>query len=179
MMASLPGLRKSFIVTKQNCPKCGVYRDHMRIEVRDEPSADGNEDSYVKVESWICDYCDTITHKRTLEHKPTEELLIVRRLLKLSSDYEQIRHASVSVEGDRVNLSLRMYPWEIVKAARRVEKAKQTGFGFCRLGDVWKLEQYGSNPLKKEDAPMLCVRPLTKAERRSRAIEGVPASGWR
>ncbi len=171
-------MRRSFIIAKQHCPKCDLYRDHMRIGVEEERT-DNPEDTYIKVETWVCDFCETLLKKKTLEHNPTEERMIVNRLLKLSSDYEQIRHSTLTVEGDRVNLSLRMYPWEIVKAVRRVEKAKQTGFGFCRLSDIWKLEKYGLDPLKKEDAPLLYVRPLSKSERRTRAINGVPASGWR
>ncbi len=141
----------------------------MRLRVWEEPN---NEDTYFKVESWICDRCDTTTQKRTLEYKPTEELMIVRQLRKLGADYEQIQNASLTVKGHTVNLNLKLHPWEIVKTARRVEEAKQTGHGFCRLGDIWKLEKYGLTPLKAEDASMLYVRPLTKAERRSRAING-------
>lgn len=78
------------------------------------------------MESWICEACDHLIEKRSEESKPTEQLMVIKRLLKLSTDYEQIRGSALTVEGDRVNPSLRMYPWEIRQSRPRVEKAKET-----------------------------------------------------
>lgn len=103
--------------------------------------ASGDPDTYIKAESWICYYCDTVEEKRSSERKPTEELMIIRRLLKLSGDYDQISHSTLEVRGDTVILTLKLFPWAIVQASKRVEAAKKEGF--FRLGDLWRLQQHG------------------------------------
>ncbi len=100
-----------------------------------------DSDTYVKAEAWACSYCDTTQEKRIQESRPTEQISIMKRLLKLSGDYEQIRHSTLRVRGDTLILELKFHPWAVVQAARRVEEAK--GLGFFRLGDLWKLQQHG------------------------------------
>ncbi len=56
--------------------------------------ASGDPETCIKAKSWICCYCDTVEEKRSSEHKPTEDLMIIRRLLKLSGDYDQICHST-------------------------------------------------------------------------------------
>ncbi len=138
-LATLPDARRSTIVGKQYCSKCNLYKDHMLL--RKWTAASGDPDTYIKVESWICCYCDTVEEKRSPERKPTEELMIISRLLKLSGDYDQIRHSTLEVRGDTVILTLKLLPWAIIQASKRVEAAKKQGF--FRLGDLWRLQQHG------------------------------------
>lgn len=68
-------------------------------------------------------------------------MVIIRILLRLSDDYDQIQHSSLDVEGDIVTLGLEFFPWKVVEAVRRVEEARRKGF--FRLGDLWRLERHG------------------------------------
>jgi hypothetical protein len=76
---------------------------------------------------------------------PTDKSKAVRRLLRLSTDYDQVRESSLQIEGDMVTLKLRFYPWAVVNASRRVEEAEN--HGFYRLSDLLMLER---NRLLKE-----------------------------
>jgi len=100
-----------------------------------------DSETYVKAEAWVCSYCDSTQEERSQESKPKEEISIKRRLIKLSADCEQIRHSTLEVRGDTVILKLKLFPWAIVQAARRIEEAKRQGF--FRLGDLWRLQQHG------------------------------------
>jgi len=133
------GLRKSQVVAKQFCSKCGLSKDHMRLRVWTEES--GNLDTYFKAESWICCYCDNLLQKKTEEPKPTDQGTVVKRLMKLAGDYDQICSSELSVENNSVTLKLRFYPWSVMRSAQRVEHDRATGF--YRLGDLWRLQQHG------------------------------------
>jgi hypothetical protein len=133
------GLRKSQVVARQFCSKCGFSKDHMRLLVWTEES--GNPDTYIKAESWICCYCDNLLQKRSEEQRPTQQGKVVKRLMKLAGDYEQICSSELLVENNSVTLKLRFYPWSVMQSAQRVEQSKETGF--YRLGDLWRLQQHG------------------------------------
>ena len=141
------GLRKSQVVAKQFCSRCGFSKDHMRLRVWTEES--GNPDTYIKAESWICCYCDNLLLRRSEERKPTQQSIVVKRLMKLASDYEQICRSELKVENDKVVLRLDFYPSDIAQAARRVKEAREKGF--FRLGDLWRLQQHGLFAQQPED----------------------------
>lgn len=65
----------------------------------------------------------------------------MKRLLKVSNDYEQIRASSLEVEYDRITLTLELHPWHIVQALRRVEESRQTGF--YKASDLYHLDKHG------------------------------------
>lgn len=146
-LVSVQGSHKFLIIPKQYCTRCGLYRDHMLLRRWTERGSDS--DTYVKAEAWICSYCDSTWEKRSQETRPTEEISIIRRLIKLSGDYEQIRHSTLEVRGDTVTLKLKLLPWVVVQAAKRVEEAKRRGF--FRLGDLWRLQQHGLLKEELED----------------------------
>jgi hypothetical protein len=50
---------------------------------------------------------------RKEESWPTDKSKAVRRLLKLSTDYDQVKESSPRVEADLVTLRLRFYPWAV------------------------------------------------------------------
>lgn len=135
-------------MAKQFCTKCNLNTDHMLLRRWTEKS--GNPTTFIRAESWICCYCDITHEKKSEEPKPTEETMIVRRLLKLSSDYEQIHYSTLEVEGNMVTLRLKLFPWSVVQASKRIREAKKNGF--YRLGDLWRLEQHGLLKSPSEDA---------------------------
>lgn len=111
-LVTLRNPRRSPIIGKPYCSKCDLYKDHILLRMWTEGSSD--PDTYIRSETWVCCYCDTIQDRRSEERKPTEEVTIIKRLIKLSSDYDQIRHSSLEVRGDTVILSLKLFPWAVV-----------------------------------------------------------------
>ncbi len=170
-MSLVPGQssRRVQIIAKKYCSKCGLYKDHMLLRKWTEKGSDS--DSYVKAEAWMCSYCDTTQENRSQEGRPTEEILIIRRLLKLSGDYEQVRHSTLEVRGDTLVFKVKLFPWAVVRAARRVEEAK--GHGFFRLGDLWRLQQH--NLLKGEEEGDSCKIAI-RSRSRTRSSESRPSS---
>jgi hypothetical protein len=136
--------RRVQFTAKRYCGKCGSTGDQVYSAGRIEPGSRPDE-TFVKVESWCCESCETVAENRREGSWPTDKSKAVRRLLRLSTDYDQVRESSLQVEGDIVALKLRFYPWAVVKASRRVEEAEN--HGFYRLSDLLMLER---NRLLKE-----------------------------
>jgi hypothetical protein len=105
--------------------------------------------------------------------------MIVKRLLKVQSDYEQIRASRLEVGYRKIVLTLDLHPWDIVETLRRVENSHERGF--YRASDLWRLEQYGILKYPLDENHTFPKRALTKPERRSLAITGTPhqMGGWR
>jgi hypothetical protein len=131
--------RRVQFTAKRYCGKCGSTTDQVYSRGRIEPGSRPDE-TFVKVESWCCERCETVVEKRREESWPTDKSKLVRRLLRLSTDYDQVKESSLQVEADMVTLKLRFYPWAVVKASKRVEEAKN---GFYHLSDLHLLQQYG------------------------------------
>jgi hypothetical protein len=110
--------------------------------------------------------------KREERNYPTDQDMIVKRLLKVQSDYEQIRASRLEVGYRQIVLTLDLHPWDIVEALRRVEQSHERGF--YRASDLWKLEQYGVLKFPLNENHRFPKRPLTKPERRNLAINGTP-----
>jgi hypothetical protein len=132
--------RRVQFTAKRYCGKCGSTTDQIYsmggIELGSRP-----DETFVKVESWCCERCETVVENRSEEPWPTDKWKAVRRLLRLSTDYDQVRESSLQVEGDLVTLKLRFYPWAVVKASRRIGEAEN--HGFYHLSDLLLLEQHG------------------------------------
>ena len=131
--------RRVQFTAKRYCEKCGSTSDQVYSRGRIEPGSRPDE-TFVKVESWCCEVCETVVENRREESWPTDKSRAVRRLLRLSTDYDQVRESSLQVEADIVTLKLRFYPWAVVKASKRVEEAQN---GFYHLSDLLLLEQHG------------------------------------
>ena len=132
--------RRVQFTAKRFCGKCGCTADQVYSRGRIEPGSRPDE-TYVKVESWRCERCETVVENRREESWPTDKSKAVRRLLRLSTDYDQVRESSLQVEGDMMTLRLRFYPWAVVRASKRVEEAEN--HGFYHLSDLLLLEQHG------------------------------------
>ncbi len=172
-LVTLRSRRRSPIVGKQYCSKCDLFKDHVLLRRWTEGS--GDSDTYIRAETWVCCYCDTIQDRRSEERKPTEEVAIIKRLIKLSSDYDQIKHSTLEVRGDMVILSLKLFPWAVVQAAKRVEQAKERGFFW--LGDLWRLQQYGLLKGQLEDKQGPSVRQQITKESRAQVATSISFGG--
>src|SRR5438105_2037644 len=131
---------RASIVEKQFCEKCRQYRDHLRFGRRMEPS-ETPDATYIWADFWACQYCGNHLERREERRWPTDEDMIVKRLLRVSSDYEQVKASRLEVLHHRIVLSLDLHPWDIVETLRRVESSHDQGF--YRVSDLWRLEQYG------------------------------------
>jgi len=140
MAVSQRATRRVQFTAKRYCGKCGSTTDQVYSAGRIEPGSRPNE-TFVKVESWCCEGCETVMENRREESWPTDKSKAVRRLLRLSTDYDQVKESSLQVEGDMVTLKLRFYPWAVMKASKRVEEAEN--HGFYHLSDLLLLEQHG------------------------------------
>jgi hypothetical protein len=132
--------RRVQFTAKRHCEKCGSTTDQVYSAGRIEPGSRPDE-TFVKVESWCCESCETVVENRREGSWPTDKSKAVRRLLRLSTDYDQVKESSLRVEGDMVTLKLRFYPWAVEKASKRVEEAEN--HGFYHLSDLLLLEQHG------------------------------------
>jgi hypothetical protein len=131
--------RRVQFTAKRYCGKCGSTTDQVYSAGRIESSSTPDE-TFVKVETWCCEHCEMVVENRKEELWPTDKSKAVRRLLRLSTDYDQVKESSLQVEGDIVTLKLRFYPWAVLKASKRVEAENH---GFYRLSDLLLLEQHG------------------------------------
>ena len=132
--------RRVQFTAKRFCDNCSSTTEQVYSSGRIEPGSRPDE-TFVKVETWCCESCETVVENRREESWPTDKSKAVRRLLRLSTDYDQVRESSLQVEGDMVTLKLRFYPWAVVKASKRVEEAEN--HGFYHLSDLLLLEQHG------------------------------------
>jgi hypothetical protein len=105
------------VVELKGCSGC--HGTVGRIEPGSRP-----DETFVKIESWCCERCETVVENRREESWPTDKSRVVRRLLRLSTDYDQVRESSLQVEADMVTLKLRFYPWAVMKASKRVEERR-------------------------------------------------------
>jgi hypothetical protein len=131
------GNRRISILAKQYCESCRARTEHFRKTIRTEPT--DNPETYCKVEIWICTTCDNVLEKRTENYWPTQREMIVKRLLKLTKDYEQIESANIDVKHDTIVLTIKLLPWSVVEAARRMVEAGE--HGFYKAKDLWILQQ--------------------------------------
>jgi hypothetical protein len=162
-------LMRTSIIAQQFCRQCKENREHVLFGRRVEPS-ETRDTTFVWAQFWACHSCGNHLEKREERHWPIDQDMIVKRLLKVSSDYEQVKASRLEVGPYRVVLTLELHPWDIVETLRRVENSHERGF--YRASDLWKLEQYGilKNPLNENHR--FPKRPLTKPECRSLAITG-------
>ena len=84
--------------------------------------------TFIWAEFWNCDHCGNHLEKREERPWPTHRDMITKRLLKVATDYEQVKAFHLEVEHARIVLTLELHPWHIVEALRSVEAAHTTGF---------------------------------------------------
>src|SRR5947209_18750087 len=113
--------RRVQFTAKRYCGKCGSTTDQVYSAGRIEPGSRPDE-TFVKVESWCCESCETVVENRREESWPTDKSKAVRRLLRLSTDYDDVKESSLKVEGDMVSLKLRLYFWSSGKSSIRDEE---------------------------------------------------------
>jgi hypothetical protein len=82
-----------------------------------------------------------VVENRREESWPADKSKAVRRLLRLSTDYDQVKESSLQVEGDMLTLKLRFYPWAVVKASKPVEEVETTDSRISAT--LLPLEQHG------------------------------------
>src|SRR5438552_6950919 len=81
---------RSSIIGRQVCVKCNEQRDHVRFGRRVEPSKTPDTTS-IWAEFWDCDHCGNHLEKREERPWPTDRDIITKRLLKVATDYEQVK----------------------------------------------------------------------------------------
>ena len=150
--------RRVSVLGKQFCESCRRRTEHFRKNIRTEPT--GNPETYCKVELWICTICDNVLEKRSENYWPTQREMIVKRLLKLTRDYEQIENASIDVKHDSIVLTIKLFPWNVVEAAKRMVEAGE--HGFYRARDVWILQQNNAGWLLENNGTPALVRRNAK-----------------
>ena len=128
--------------------------------------------TFIWAEFWNCDHCGNHLEKREERPWPTHRDMITKRLLKVATDYEQVKAFHLEVEHARIVLTLELHSWHIVEVLRSVEAAHTTGF--YRASDLYRLEQYGVLTWPLDENHRFPRRPLTKPEQRNPAFSGLP-----
>ena len=96
--------------------------------------------------------------------------MITKRLLKVATDYAQVKASHLEVRPAKTVLTLELHPWHIVEVLRRVEAAHPTGF--YRASDLYRLEQYGVLRCPLDENRMFPRRSPTRQERKSSYLLG-------
>ena len=92
------------IIGRQFCVKCNEQRDHVRFGRRIEPSKTPDT-TFIWAEFWNCDHCGNHLEKREERPWPTDRDIITKRLLKVATDYEQVKASHLEVEHARIVLT--------------------------------------------------------------------------
>jgi hypothetical protein len=155
--------RKTSVLARQYCESCETRTEHFRKTIRTEPTE--NPETYCKVELWICTTCDTSFEKRSENYWPTQREMIVKRLLKLTKEYEQIERADIDVKHDSIVLTIKLLPWSVVEAAKRMVEAGGE-HGFYNAKDLWILQQSNASWLLESEDHLINQHKGGKGGRR-------------
>jgi hypothetical protein len=114
-----------------------------------------SSDYYTKTQWWSCQICGENEEASQEIPEPTEQTMLIKRLLRLGSDYD-IKSFQLEVKGSEVTAKAVFYPFDTAKVRRIIYKAEDTDF--ITAHDLMELDK--ARIRKRVDREKFLTRPL-------------------
>jgi hypothetical protein len=92
------------IRAKRFCEKCRSYTEQICHSIKYRKDNPDN-DWYQRIRSWVCSFCSTSSDEITDLPEQTDHTMLLRRLLRLSEDYD-IKAVSIESKIDRIIVTI-------------------------------------------------------------------------
>jgi len=144
-----PSGRKISIEARRHCRKCGTSTEQIAHGIRyTKPES---SEMYTKTIFWVCTVCGDHTEEVKQIPPETERLMLTKRLLKASEDYDLV-DATIESRGHELIFRARFPPYDVERLRQVLNRYHEDGFITAK--ELMELEEAGMRPGTPEGVRM-------------------------
>ncbi len=162
---------------KRLCAQCHEMTDQTAISCRYIPSGTPKVPPIlIKRIQWLCHWCSNYEEEVKETLAPTDETMIVKRLLSISGDYD-VLGSTLSSKANEISITIRLPNFNMSEL--RAIQYKQQETGFITVNELMKVQRAGyKQPTAVPPKPQPRDGATLRKKERQKAFAGDPMP-WR